>query len=67
LAYRVQVAFRNVNQRIAPQIFDLLKKGLDIILHPVVFDRVLENGLDRLLDELLQGVAVVVELLEPAA
>jgi hypothetical protein len=45
----------------------LLKKGLDIILHPVVFDRVLENGLDRLLDELLQGVAVVVELFEPAA
>ena len=46
LAYWIQVALRNVDQGVASQIFDLLEKGFDILFHPVVFNRVLENGLD---------------------
>jgi hypothetical protein len=46
LAYWIQVAIRNLDQGVASQIFDLLEKGFDILFHPVVFNRVLENGLD---------------------
>jgi hypothetical protein len=38
LAYRAQVALSNVYQRVAPQIFYLLEKGIDVFLHPVVFN-----------------------------
>ena len=62
LAYKIQVELSDVDKGVAPQIFHLLEEGLNVILHPVVSDRVLVDGLDRLLDELLQGVAIVVEL-----
>jgi hypothetical protein len=67
LAYRAEVALRNVDQGVAPQIFYLLEKVIDVFLHPVVFNWVLKNRLDWLLDELLKEVTVIVELFKPVA